>query len=37
LAKRDELVNERRQLTDTLDKERKDKMRELADKDREKV
>ena len=32
-----ELENERKSLLDSLDKEKKDRLRELADKDREKV
>jgi hypothetical protein len=33
IARKSELENERKHLVDTLDKEKKDKMRELADKD----
>lgn len=37
VAKKSEIENERRNLIESLEKEKKDKLRELADKDREKV
>ena len=37
VAKKTEIENERKNLMESLEKEKKDKLRELADKDREKV
>lgn len=37
VAKKAEIENERKNLMEQLDKEKRDKLRELADKDREKV